>query len=635
MTDTINECIITADGSTTVGMRCSGRQGTPCLLIFKIPREYGITRASLFIKNDNEQDFREEELTWTFTSLDLDYYEASLPVKETGLFWFYARLHGFGGDYLVVRRGSKAVIDHEYAGFDSFQFTVYSSDMTTPDFIKGGLFYHIFVDRFYKGHTDAPDNKPYNEERPVVRRSDWGGEPVFKPDENGEILNNDFFGGNIAGITEKLPYLESLGVTCLYLSPIFEAYSNHKYDTSDYSKIDSMFGDEEDFKRLCEAAKEHGMRVILDGVFNHTGADSVYFNRFQTYGKKTGAYNDFKSPYHNWYHFIMYPRVYDSWWGITTLPTVNKDDLDYRNYLFGENGIIRKWLRLGASGWRLDVADELSDDFLMQLKSAARAEKSDALILGEVWEDASNKIAYGTRKKYMRGQELDSVMNYPIKNGIIQFIRYGNAEALEWALETELENYPPEIVDCLMNILGTHDTARILTVLGGTELPGDASREIRHNTRMDKPELNAAIGLLKLAVLIQMTIPGVPCIYYGDEAGMEGYNDPFNRRCFPWGNEQKELTDHYRKLSTIRRENPVFIHSDTRVIHAADSVFLFERTCSSEHIIVGVNRGYTAVTYEVPYSDTEWTDLLHDETVGDEITLLPYGSFLIKRDILE
>ena len=625
-------CIITADGHTTTGMHLTGRQGIPCRLIIRIPRKHGITRSAFLIKNDNEKDFKEMPLTWIGLWHDFDLYEAWIPTKETGLFWFYARLHGFGGEYLVCRNGSKAVIDHVYEGFHAFQFTVYDRHMTTPAFIKGGLFYHIFVDRFAKGEPDTRANKHVNPERPVIIRDDWGGEVEWRPDEHGEILNNDFFGGNLAGIREKLPYLKSMGVTCIYLSPIFEAYSNHKYDTSDYSKIDPMFGDEEEFKKLCVEADERGIRIILDGVFNHTGADSIYFNKFGTYGAKTGAFHDFSSPYHEWYNFIKYPRVYNSWWGIMTLPTINKDSASYRNYLFSEDGIIRKWLRFGASGWRLDVADELSDDFLMQLKAAARAEKSDALVLGEVWEDASNKIAYGTRKKYFQGRELDSVMNYPLKNAIVEFVRNGNAETLEWALETELENYPPEILDCLMNLLGTHDTARILTVLGGKILPNDTPREIRHATKMDAVSLDSAIGLLKLAALIQMMVPGVPCIYYGDEVGMEGYNDPFNRACYPWGHENTDLQEYYRKLSTIRCEHRLFIHSNTRVLYARDSVFIFERYTKKEHLICGINRGYTPFVFDVPGQAGFFKDLLTGEVPEDTITLFPYGSFLIFRE---
>ncbi len=627
-------CVLTADGVTTDGMRLTAPSGENVELRVKIPRSCGVKEAKLLIKNDEEDHFNDYALPWARLDGDFDIYETRLPVNEVGLYWFYVKFRAFGGDYLVCRNGAKAIVDHVYEGFASFQFTVYDKEMTTPDFIKGGVFYHIFVDRFYKGESQAIDDKPYNPERPVVRRDDWGAEPEWRPDENGEILNNDFFGGNIAGIREKLPYLNDLGVTCLYLSPIFEAYSNHKYDTSDYSKIDSIFGNEEEFRSLCDEAARLGIRVILDGVFNHTGADSIYFNKFGTYGKKVGAYNDFNSPYHNWYNFIVFPRVYSSWWGITTLPTVNKDDKNYRAYMFGENGIIRKWLRAGASGYRLDVADELSDDFLAELKSAARTEKQDALVLGEVWEDASNKSAYGKRKHYFQGHELDSVMNYPLKDSIVDFVRRGNAESLAFVVESELENYPSDVIDCLMNNLGTHDTARILTVLGGRELPNDASREERHVTKMAFKEFNAAIELLKIAVFLQMTLPGVPCIYYGDEAGMEGYNDPFNRGCFPWGNENMDLTDFYKKMIKIRRSDPVFKHSETKVLYAKDSIFIFERSVGKEKYIIGVNRSYFPVKYEIidfdKLSSVQNVMDGYSDVESEYIIILPYGKMMLK-----
>ena len=307
-------------------------------------------------------------------------------------------------------------------------------------------------------------------------------------------------------------------MTCIYLSPIFEAYSSHKYDTGDYEKIDPMFGTEEDFRKLCEEAARYDMRVICDGVFAHTGSDSKYFDKYDHYKTgpaaedKTlqGAYNNPDSKYRSWYYFHE-DGTYDCWWDFNTLPKLNKHDPSYTEYITGENGIIRKWLRAGASGWRLDVADELPVDFLDALVAAAKAEKPDALIVGEVWEDASNKIAYEERKNYFEGNRLDSVMNYPFRTAIIDFVRYGNAAGL-----AETVNYPPEVLHCLMNVLGTHDSIRILTALAGVDLGPEPSRSLQADIKMSDAEWSQGIKLLKIASLIQMTLPGVPCIYYGD-----------------------------------------------------------------------------------------------------------------------
>ena len=255
-------------------------------------------------------------------------------------------------------------------------------------------------------------------------REDWGGQPYWRPNERGEVTNSDYFGGTLRGIEEKLPYLKSLHVTCLYLNPIFEAHSNHRYNTADYTKIDPVLGTEEDFQSLCAAAGRLGIRVMLDGVFSHTGSDSVYFNRQGRY-PQPGAYQSQQSPYFSWYHFISWPEKYHSWWGFETLPEVEETDNNYNKYINGRQGVVRKWLKKGASGWRLDVADELPDSFLDQLTEAAKEEKPDAVVLGEVWEDATTKESYGSRRRYLLGRQLDSVMNYPFRNAVFGIFHRG------------------------------------------------------------------------------------------------------------------------------------------------------------------------------------------------------------------
>ena len=524
----------------------------------------------------------------------------------------------------------------------AWQLTVSEPSYPSPDWIRGGVYYHIFVDRF------AKSGKPVRMEGKITR-SDWSGMPEYRPDKNGEILNNDFFGGNLAGIIEKLPYLEELGVTCLYLSPIFEAFSSHKYDTSNYMKVDPMFGDEETFTRLCEEAGKRGMRVICDGVFSHTGSDSLYFDEYDRYGN--GALHHPDSPYRNWYYFE--PDGYQTWWGIRTLPRVNKLEPSYQEFINGENGVIRHWLRAGASGWRLDVVDELPSAFLEQLTAAAKAEKPDALILGEVWEDASNKIAYEERKNYFEGDKLDSVMNYPLRRAIIACVREGRSDELATTMQLIMENYPLNVVHCLMNILGTHDTERIITALAGRVLGPEASREQKASIVMDDLEWEAGIRRLKLAVVLQMTLPGVPCIYYGDEAGMEGYNDPFNRRCYPWGAENPDLQEWYRKVIRIRRTHDIFRDGGYKLLTSRDGLFMFERTRAAAsgdswtaagsgagsgdsagdaagRIIIAVNCGERHYNLPLPLT-SDWTDLLTGVHYKTEALILP-GQALILRE---
>lgn len=548
-------------------------------------------------------------------------YQTDFNVFDTGLYWYRFEITTDLGSFRVGRGpDGKSVIAESP---EPFQLTVFSRKYREPSWIYGGVFYHIFVDRFNRSASRrrvSIDGK--------VNRDDWGGTPEYRM-KDGRIWNNDFFGGDLRGITEKLDYLEDLGVTCLYLSPIFEAYSNHKYDTGDYMKIDPMFGDEEDFRDLCSEARKRGINVILDGVFAHTGSDSLYFNKYGHYGSG-GAWNDPGSPYRSWY-YIHRDGSYETWWGIDTLPRLNKTDRGYRNFLMGEDGPLRHWIRAGAHGWRLDVADELPPDFIEELSGAVHAERSDSLIIGEVWEDASNKVAYGTRQNYFEGNRIDSVMDYPVKDAVIAFIRDGNAERLAWTVEQICENYPAWAVDSLMNVLGTHDTERILTMLAGKRLDQSATRDEMAAVHMTQDERERGREMLKAAVLLQMTLPGVPCVYYGDEALMEGYKDPFNRRCFPWDDIDEETHDWYRKLIRIRKEHEVYRRGSFHVIAAHDGAFAFSRYAGDEGtraMITAVNRGSEDLVLK---ADGTATDLLSGRKFENDITIAP-GAMMLLED---
>lgn len=595
----------------------SGAVPTNSDVIFEIeiPRSFGLKEVFLVWIHDENSKYEYMKMNWKGMSEGRDIYELKVEVQKPGLNWYYFQLKTMTDEFFVGKKGMDFTISDKEPG--SWLLTVYDQQFTTPDWIKGGVFYHIFVDRFATtGFTEVKKN--------VVLRHDWGGLPTFSPNEYGEVTNNDFFGGNLKGIIHKLDYLQSLGVTCLYLSPIFEAHSNHKYDTGDFTKIDPMFGTLEDFHDLCLEAENRGMKILLDGVFNHTGSDSVYFNKKGNY-KELGAYQSRESKYFSWYSFSAYPDQYESWWGIDTLPAVNEDEPSYIDFITGDTGIARTWIQEGATGWRLDVVDELPNHFVEKLRNSVKAVDPNALLIGEVWEDASYKIAYGKRKHYFLGSQLDSVMNYPFMNAIITFIRDGNAEYLHEVVTSILQHYPICVVHCLMNMLGTHDTKRILTALGDKELH-EASKEEKAQTCMTVEERTEAIPLLKLASLIQMTLPGVPSIYYGDEAGMEGYEDPFNRRCYPWGNEEKELLAWYQKLGSLRKNWNVFKDGEYQTIYAKDGVFIFQRMNECEKVVVGVNRSKRSFLIEV---EEPFEDLLLGRIVKNEYILHPnQGCFL-------
>lgn len=654
--------VIVADGRHYGNKISSIQKGAGITLLLFVPRKSAVTELCLCLHRDGEEKKDRIDMSWEKLEGDRDLFVCELPDQlEVGLYWYQFEAESGYESLHSTLEGGRVSFTSDSTRNVHLQLTVYERKYEEPAFLEGGLFYHVFVDRFYRGKDqriaeELGEQSPSEEmaylcqsdpvksryflrkkdewfdnyrERSIVLRDDWGGEPVWQPDLHKEILNNDFFGGNLAGIREKLPYLQELGVSCLYLSPIFEAYSSHKYDTGNYSKIDVMFGDEEEFSALCREAKEAGIAVMLDGVFNHTGADSLYFNKYGSYDSN-GAWNSPDSPYRSWFRFGE-NNSYLSWWGIDTLPTVAKNSQEEQEYLFGENGVIRKWIRLGAAGWRLDVVDELPDEFLKKLVKAAKSEREDAVVLGEVWEDASNKIAYGVRREYFQGEELDSVMNYPWKDAIISYLRDGNAQGLADRVDQICHNYPKEVLSCLMNPLGTHDSMRILTALGCQSLE-EMSRERKARSFLSEGEYVKAYRLLKLASLMQMTLPGVPCIYYGDEAGMEGYNDPFNRRCYPWGREDGQLLAWYHALSALRKSHRYFFaQTDCSVLCYEDGLFGFVRKgkdrsgsrgriSRKEHILmVYVNRGKEEACiplYEEEYQDYggKWTNLLEGKT---------------------
>ncbi len=540
-------------------------------------------------------------------------FEITIRFNQCGLYFYRFELDGRGFGCGEMREG---VISNYPC---CWQITVFEPNYKTPDWLKGGIMYQIFPDRFYKS-----GNIPIQEHK--ILRSDWGGTPRYQPNEYGKILNNDFFGGNLNGIREKLSYLKEFGVNALYLNPIFEAYSNHRYDTGDYMQIDPLLGTKDDFDRLVEEAKKYGIGIILDGVFNHTGDDSRYFNRYGRY-TDLGAYQSKLSPYADWYNFYEFPEGYDSWWGIAVLPAINEYSVSYQNFIYGKDGVLKHWLHHGIMGWRLDVADEIPDFFLSALRTSVKEENPEALIIGEVWEDASNKIAYDVRRRYLQGNELDSVMNYPLKDAIINFMLSGNNTELRKTIFQLIDNYPKQTLDCLMNILGTHDTSRIITVLGEQHC---GSRDEMAIAKLDVRQKEKAKNRLKMAALLQFTLPGVPCIYYGDENGMEGYKDPFCRRCYDWEHTDDEIRSFYRTLGMIREKyKEVFKDGVYHEIFADRSCLVYERRLSSDDdIIVFINNSRNQ--YNVSLCG-QYTECLTEKCFSEHFTIQQFSFGILHR----
>jgi len=569
-------------GAVTCGQRITFRLKTfstvpveACLL--RIWQKDGeITRSMRQTAVDNEE---------MMTLFEGDFEVPNSP----GLIWYYFMIRvgsqtNYYGNNLKRHGGEGTLWEKEPP---SYQISVHKP-VTVPEWYKRGVMYQVFVDRFF---NDQKNEFIYYPRKNTLLHADWSDSPLYIKDEKGRVTDWDFFGGTLQGVLEKLPFFKELGISILYFNPIFEAPSNHKYDTADYLQIDPMFGDDSVFERLLVTAQQVGISIILDGVFSHTGSDSIYFNKYNNYSS-LGAYQTADSPYFEWYKFKANTQEYDSWWGVDSLPEVNEMNSSYREFIYGsEESVIQKWLNLGVAGWRLDVADELPDEFIKELRQAIKSTNSNAVLIGEVWEDASNKMSYGKQREYFSGDELDATMNYPFRASLLSFILgMSDSSVLHHEVMSIYENYPRENFYAAMNLIGSHDTIRILTLLGDAPIEQNLTKTEQRNFRLSPKAHQLAVQRLKLLSLVQMTFPGVPCIYYGDEAGVEGYSDPYNRGTYPWGKEDGEIMDWYRRIIRIRAEYEVLQTGDFKSFFFEPDVYGFARVGDDEEIIILINR---------------------------------------------
>ena len=604
------DLFVKTDGSFKKTPSAAIPEGSEVRVIFRLSRALGAFRFVPRLRTDANGQVQELKCAWTGIENGFDLYETAVPVMPIGLYFLSATYQTTDGVTPFLFPD----------GIDALPLTVHSKDFATPDKLKGGVMYQIFVDRFAKSKKHVLPVK-----EGAYLDPDWeNGIPVY-PETPGDAFNNNcFFGGSLYGVAEKLDYLSSLGVTVLYLNPIFDAASNHKYDTSDYLKVDEMFGGEKALKTLIRTAKKRGITIILDGVFNHTGSDSVYFNKESRY-PNLGAYQSKESPYYSWYDFKNYPDEYNCWWDVKILPAIKKNNDDFRNFICGDNGVIRHYTKMGIGGWRLDVADELSNAFLSDLRSSAKDENKDAIIIGEVWEDASDKIAYDKRRSYFQGSQLDAVMNYPLRTAIIDYVLSGNSDIIKRCATSLYMHYPKCVSDVQMNVLGTHDTERILSMLAGDGISFKRNRELA-GYKMSHGARKHATELLKIASFLLFTLPGIPCIYYGDEIGMEGGRDPFNRLPFAWHSQDTEIRGHYEALGALRGNYSEFADGELNITYAKDGLFVYSR----EDLICAVNRGGEHVFV----SERDFTEILSGKRSvrrdnGEYSFVIPHNGFAI------
>ena len=549
-------------------------------------------------------------------------YKLKLPGKTGVLWYFFIVKYEDGGTlYFGNARdglgGAGEVYPHEPP---SFQISVYDPAWTTPEWMRNGVMMQIMVDRFARrGGLD-----PQNLAPGCYYHETWDGVPDLEVNDEEDNSADDFFGGNLPGLTEKLEYLRAQGITALYLNPIFESPSNHKYNTANYRKIDPSFGTLNDFKHLCARARQLGMRIVLDGVFSHTGDDSVYFNRKGRFGPG-GAYNDPHSPYFSWYRFRNYPDDYECWWGFVTLPNVDEDDPSYRKFIIsGRESVCARWLRAGAGGWRLDVADELPMDFIHDFRLRAKQLDPEAALIGEVWEDPSNKIAYGKLRSYCLGDTFDATMNYPLREAVLEFLLcHIDAGTFVRRIESMQENQPRQFFYSQMNLTGSHDKARAISILAdvGNMEP---ERRFRYPVKLEPAAYERGRRRLITCWRILCALPGMPCVYYGDNAGMQGMSDPYCRGPYPWMHEDKVLLNAFREAAQARLDS-VALRTGTLSLRAqGDDVVLIERSvlhgrdafgseAKNERRVLAVNRAEEKRTvetdkkvFEIPAQSAIW-----------------------------
>ena len=525
--------------------------GTQVTFTLRPLRSEGYSRGKLTARlEQRDNQIITVELPWTDTDLGRDAFSGVLDTGDyVGLVWYTFQLETITGRRWNIK--------------EEYQLTVYDGSEIVPRWFGEGVSYQIFPDRFRR--TRVPDPAGLVGGRTV--HQSWQEEPEYRPDANGEIRNRDFFGGDLRGVIEELDYLQSLGVETLYFNPIFEAAENHRYGTADYSRVDPMLGTNEDFSELCRQAHRRGMRVMLDGVFNHTGFVSRYFNG-DGYYPEPGAVQSESSPYRPWFQFRHWPDQYESWWGIYTLPAVEESCPGYREFIFGdENSVVRRWLRAGADGWRLDVSPEVYPDFWRQFRRAVLQTKPDAIMIAECWHDS--------REWCTVGDMFDGTMHYVLSEAIWKFFaerRWSLAE-FDAGVNRAMMLYPQEVQNSMWNFLSSHDTACMLTRCGGR------------------------VKAMRAAVFFQMTHPGVPVIYYGDELAMRGGPDPDCRRSMTWDKvDGNAMLAYYKRLTHMRGESEVLREGTLRTWEVGeDGLYAYLRQTERETVLCALNTSERAI----------------------------------------
>ena len=553
-------------------------------------------------------------------------FEGEIPIETRAIYNYYFSYLQDG--IRMFFKKENIVEDNRIIPDEMWKMSV---NFDVPEWAKGKIMYHIFVDRFKRGNIDPLVEMP---RRNIYKT--WDEELKIGPDQNG-IWNNDFYGGDLKGIIEKLDYIQSLGASIVYLSPIVHSQSNHRYDSADYENVDPYVGNNEDLKLLCQEAHKRGMKIVLDAVFNHTGNDSKYFNEYGTFDE-IGAYQSKESKYFPFYKSSQYGEntSFEYWWGMTNLPVCNGYSKEWQDYIVGKNGIIDQWFKLGIDGLRLDVADELTDDFIEKIRIAVKRNKVDGFILGEVWKNPMRM----NRGYIESGKGMDSVMNYSLIDALIRYFKYGDVDKISYIIQDIKREYPDDTINTLMNFTSTHDISRAINIFGANEFqeqgewawnPKNNDLNYCKNYKLTNDEYKFAKALYEAYSLGIATLPGIMSIFYGDEVGVEGLGNLANRKPFPWEKEDQELLEHFRKIGNLKISEKFLETASLNVLEINPKCLMFERVGENEKALVAINRTGEEQNIEMPdeYRDGKTIYSLKKSRFGH---LGPYGGLCIKKE---
>ena len=588
----------------------------------KVPLALGWIERMSFIVEDNQRRIL-FNMHHTNNTSEYACFETQVVLDTSALYHYYFSLVA-NNNYMYYKKKNNDK-PNQIVPDDMWKLSV---NFEVPDWAKGKIMYHIFVDRFNRSNNDLLKEMPHR-----TIHTSWDEDVVVGPNEEG-IWNADFYGGNLQGIIDKLDYIKSLGVSIIYLSPIVWSQSNHRYDAADYENVDPYLGTNKDLKELCDKAHELGIKIVLDAVFNHTGNDSKYFNQYGHFDN-LGAYQSNESEYYDFYRKYIHNNqtFFDYWWGMKNLPVCDGNSKKWQDYIYGEGGIIDLWFDLGIDGLRLDVADELSDEFIEGIRSAVKRNKPDGFILGEVWKNPMRM----NRGYISSGSSMHSVMNYLLVDALIRYFKYIDIPKLESTLKEVMSEYPDGTIHTLMNFTSTHDISRAIELFATNSFQQygewawnllDANLDWVKKHSLTPSEYYYGKNTLKPYVTVLAFLPGIFSIFYGDEVGLKGIGNLANRAPFPWGNEDLDLLDFFRTICRIRHEEVFLKEAKFRVLNITPEYFSFERYDEKNSIIVFASRSHHIVDIGKNYEDFK---VIFGFNYQEKNTLFPYGALVLKK----